>query len=117
MTVAYQRILPGLLFAFVWLLVSRRTAVLRRGTPFAWRRAMPWFLLNGMVGPCLGVSCYQQALREQPTGIVMSIVALTPLAVIPLAIRLGGEKPTVRSILGGCIAVAGTIALVGFRHR
>jgi drug/metabolite transporter (DMT)-like permease len=41
----------------------------------------------------------------------MSIVALTPLTVIPLARVFEGERITLRSLLGGAIAVAGVICL------
>ena len=45
------------------------------------------------------------------TGIVLAITALTPLVVIPLALWFDGERPTLRSIGGGLIAVAGVVAL------
>jgi drug/metabolite transporter (DMT)-like permease len=53
----------------------------------------------------------QWSLETTPAGISMSIIALTPLAVIPLTRVFGGEKITVRSVLGGAIAVAGVICL------
>lgn len=42
---------------------------------------------------------------------MLPIVALTPLVVIPFAQKFEGEKPTRRSLIGGVVAVAGTIAL------
>lgn len=113
MTISYQRILPGLAFGWLWWLASRRgggDVPSSRVLPPA--RAWPWVLLNGVVGPCVGVIFYQLALHQQPTGIVMAIVALTPLFVIPLAILIEGERPAPRSIVGGCIAVAGAVVLV-----
>jgi drug/metabolite transporter (DMT)-like permease len=70
-----------------------------------------WILGNSLAGPALGVGCYQWALSGTPSGIVLPIVALTPLVVIPLAYVLEGERPSLRSLLGGLIAVAGTIGL------
>ena len=68
-------------------------------------------LANGLAGPALGVSCYQWALRSTPTGIVLPIVAITPLVIIPFSYHLEGERPTLRSIAGGLLAVTGAAAL------
>jgi drug/metabolite transporter (DMT)-like permease len=76
-----------------------------------WRAAWLWVVLNGLAGPALGVSCYQWALKTTPTGIVLPIVAITPLVIIPFARYVEGERPTIRSLLGGLIAVAGAAAL------
>jgi drug/metabolite transporter (DMT)-like permease len=112
MTVAYQRILAGLAFTVVWWIWARRNRV---GDPpdgpLALRLAMPWILINALSGPSLGVAAYQWALQYQPTGIVVAIAALTPLAVIPFAWWLDGEQPTLRSALGGLLAVAGAVGL------
>jgi drug/metabolite transporter (DMT)-like permease len=108
-TAAYQRILGGvavtaMFFAYVKL---RHTGA---SSAEKWK-AWPWVLANGLSGPTLGVSCYQWALKTTPTGVVLPIVALTPIVIIPFARYLEGERPTVRSILGGVIAVAGAAAL------
>lgn len=115
LSVAYQRILPGLVFGAVWwLLDSSRSSPFRisKNMP-CHRRALPWVVANGLVGPFLGVGFYQHALHDLPTGVVMSIVALTPLAVIPLSMFIEKEHPSRRSVLGGVIAVAGATYLVG----
>ena len=83
----------------------------------AWRRAWPWVLLNGLAGPALGVACYQWALKIYPTGIVLPIVAITPLVIIPFSRYLEGERPTVRSLVGGLIGVAGAVALAKVGHK
>jgi drug/metabolite transporter (DMT)-like permease len=119
LSVAYQRILAGVAFTFVWWAwqrsrqqppVSNRngaTSAAPAGLP--WRRAWPWVVVNGLSGPCLGVACYQWAFQIHPTGVVMSITALTPLVVIPISWAIEGVRPTVRGILGGLIAVSGVI--------
>ncbi len=123
-TAAYQRILGGVAVAVISLVCIRKRpettgpdAALTPGVrpPFlnmrnlrpAWR----WVLLNGLAGPALGVSCYQWALATTPTGIVLPIVALTPLVIIPFARVVEGERPSIRSLVGGIIAVAGVIGL------
>ena len=122
-TAAYQRILGGVLVsALLLLIVKRRVLVNPVNTRAAfatprlygwekWRRALPWVLLNGLAGPALGVSCYQWALKTTPTGVVLPIVAITPLVIIPFSRYLEGERPTVRSLLGGIVAVGGAVIL------
>ena len=108
-TAAYQRILGGVVvtamfFAYVKL---RHAGVSNAEKLKAW----PWVLANGLSGPTLGVSCYQWALKTTPTGVVLPIVALTPIVIIPFARYLEGERPTMRSIIGSVIAVVGAAAL------
>ena len=108
-TAAYQRILGGvavtaMFFAYVKL---RHPG----GNNTEKRKAWPWVLANGLSGPTLGVSCYQWALKTTPTGVVLPIVALTPIVIIPFARYTEGERPTARSIIGSIIAVAGAAAL------
>lgn len=116
---AYQRILGGLAvagIAFILLggkfdLTSPTDEAAQPNEPNRWRKATPWIVLNALCGPTLGVSCYQWALGEQPTGIVLSIVATTPLAIMPFTFLLEGDRPTWRSLVGAVIAVAGVVAL------
>ena len=123
-TAAYQRILGGVAVGAVLLLLVKRASVfdvlLGRGNSSAsenpsrlsrWRQAWPWVLANGLAGPALGVSCYQWALKTTPTGVVLPIVAITPLVIIPFSYHLEGERPTVRSLAGGALAVLGAAAL------
>lgn len=113
-TAAYQRLLGGLLVVSGALLVLKlrrpgRTAIAR--APADWKRAWPWILANGLAGPVMGVSCYQWALATTPSALVLPIVALTPLVVIPFAFFMENERPSVRSLLGGALAVAAAAAL------
>jgi drug/metabolite transporter (DMT)-like permease len=121
-TAAFQRILGGLVLAAVFLLLAKRQHIATAGRKSSrvanpalrekWRRIGPWVLLNSLAGQTLGVSCMQWALETTPTGIVMAIVALTPLTVIPLARIFEGEKVTWRAVGGGVLAVAGVVLLV-----
>ncbi|HMO64863.1 MAG TPA: DMT family transporter [Verrucomicrobiota bacterium] len=119
LTAAYQRIVAGTavtLLAFVWL---QRRGLFAPGTPSEvpaarrarLRRAVPWVVANAVAGPTLGVGAFQWALVQRGTGVVLPIVALTPLVIVPLSLWLEGERPSARSLLGGVIAVAGTVAL------
>jgi len=118
-TSAYQRILGGVVVTAILFAVIRwRSAdddLTNEGASITrkekWRAAWLWVVLNGLAGPALGVSCYQWALKTTPTGIVLPIVAITPLVIIPFARYVEGERATVRSLFGGLIAVAGAAAL------
>lgn len=123
-TAAYQRILGGVAVGTLLLLVVKRDSILdvffggSRPASNAmpdraarWRRAWPWIIANGLAGPALGVSCYQWALKTTPTGVVLPIVAITPLVIIPFSYHLERERPTLRSLAGGALAVAGAAAL------
>jgi drug/metabolite transporter (DMT)-like permease len=45
---------------------------------------------------------------------VLPVVAMVPLAVIPLAYWLEQERPTRRSLVGGVLAVAGVVGLARY---
>jgi len=53
----------------------------------------------------------QWALETTPTGIVLAIIAITPIVVIPLALVFEGERPSPHSIAGGALAVLWVIGL------
>jgi drug/metabolite transporter (DMT)-like permease len=112
LSVTYQRIWAGVFFTALWWFWQRRFrgAGTHDSAP-QWRTASPWILLNALSGPTLGVACYQWALARQPTGIVMAVTALTPLAVIPISRWLTGERPTRASVIGGSVGIAGVIWL------
>lgn len=114
LTAAYQRILAGwLVAAITFALLRSRNQRFRAGAENRVERAMPWVLLNSLAGPTLGVGCYQWALATSPTGVVLPIIATTPIVVIPFARVMEGERPRVRSLVGGVIAVLGAAALAG----
>jgi drug/metabolite transporter (DMT)-like permease len=121
---AYWRILGGIAATaccvllwkrreFAELLAARLGGRRSGGIPVdgRWREAWYWIVLTGLAGPMLGVSCFQWALKSAPTGIVLPIVAITPIVIIPFARYVEGERPTLRSLAGGAVAVGGAVAL------
>ena len=115
LTAAYQRILAGLIIAFVvWLVVRVKRGPKTESTDGKERgRVWPWVLTNALAGPAVGVGCYQWALSDHGTGVVLPIVALTPLVIIPFSRFVEGERPRKRSLVGGVIAVMGVFILAG----
>jgi drug/metabolite transporter (DMT)-like permease len=77
-----------------------------------WRRAWPWLLGSAVLGPGVGVACYQTALSHANAGAVQAVVATTPVLIIPLAWALDGDRPHWRGIAGAIIAVLGVIGMV-----
>jgi drug/metabolite transporter (DMT)-like permease len=118
---AFQRVLGGLLLGGLCLLIVKRRAfrlqahapreLVVAASKKKWRGVWPWILVNGFAGQTLGVSCMQWALETTPAGIVFAILAITPITIIPFARLLEDERPSVRSLVGGAIAVGGVIAL------
>ena len=108
---AFQRTLGGILVSLLFLTYLRAVHKLDSTRRNDWRTGWRWVIANAMAGPALGVSCYQWALMTEKTSIVLPIVATTPLAVMPLAHYMEGDRITWRTVLGGVIAVAGVIGL------
>src|SRR5436190_752216 len=59
-----------------------------------WLRAGPWILANSLAGQTFGVSCMQKAFETTPTGLVLAIIAMTPIVLMPQAYGCEGERPT-----------------------
>lgn len=114
-TAAYQRIVAGLLVTAVAVLAHHRHRNRapndKKAVDHPWRRVWPWVVANALFGPALGVACISWALAVAPTGIVLAIVATTPLVVIPFTMVLDRDRPTLRSLAGGAVAVLGAVAL------
>jgi len=136
LTAAYQRILAGLAIALIFWLVVRWKKLARRsadteaaesgcevapgcppadgGSRFLPPRSVrPWIVANALAGPALGVGFYQWALMTEKSGVVLPIVALTPLVIIPFSRYVEGERPRLRSLVGGVVAAAGVFVLRG----
>jgi drug/metabolite transporter (DMT)-like permease len=118
LSAAYQRIVAGWVvgaIAFALLRNERRLPPIGRSdAPDTQpQRAWPWVMLNALAGPALGVGCFQWALATQPTGVVLPIISTTPIVVMPLAVAMEGERPRLRSLAGGAVAVAGAVVLSG----
>jgi drug/metabolite transporter (DMT)-like permease len=120
-TTGYQRVLGGALVPAIILLVAKWRSAHTHGGVFEvktlsvsrekWGRIWPWVLGNGLAGQTLGVTAMQWALEYTPTGIVTSIIAMTPVVLLPMTRVTDGEKIGIRSLVGALIGVAGVIGL------
>ncbi|HEY5042272.1 MAG TPA: DMT family transporter [Verrucomicrobiae bacterium] len=124
-TTGYQRVLGGILFPAVTLLIFKWRSAHTHGGMFQektlavsrekWRRLWPWVLANALAGQTLGVTCMQWALATTSAGIVTAIIALTPIVLLPMTRIVEGEKIGVRALIGALVAVGGVIGLTFFR--
>jgi drug/metabolite transporter (DMT)-like permease len=125
-TTSYQRVLGGLLIPGIILLAAKWRSARAHGGVFEektfhvsrekWKRIWPWVLGNSLAGQTLGVTCVQWALEKKtPAAIVMTVVATTPLMLLPMTRIVEKEKIGIRSLVGALIAVAGVIGLTLWR--
>lgn len=121
-TQAFVRTLPGIAFGLVlWFLVSRLWFLVsrfRKGVPPLSPRRASWGWLMGAVlcGPVVGVSCFQWALGLQSSVVVLSITATAPVLIMPMALLVDGDRPTVTAVGGAIMAVAGVILMLWLTH-
>ena len=116
LTSAYQRLLGGIITIGLLILLGGFRSRWRGPIPAPahanWVPALPWVAANALVGAVIGVSCYQWALKAEPSSIVLPIVATSPLVALLLAFFWDGTRPSRRAIAGALLAVAGVILLV-----
>jgi drug/metabolite transporter (DMT)-like permease len=120
----YQRMLGGLFLAGVCLLAVKRREFRVRNSESPgpvlerflgkWRNVWVWILLNALAGQTVGVSCMQWAFETTPAGVVLPIIAMSPIVVIPIAFLVDGERPSRLSLIGSAVAVVGVIGLSWF---
>jgi drug/metabolite transporter (DMT)-like permease len=117
-TASFQRVVAGVAFSGCLFLILK----IRQGSggesamtrlPRSQRLpVMSLCLINAISGPILGVSCYQWALTAAPSGVVLAIVATTPIVVLPMSWALEGDRPTWLSIAGSLLAIGGVMGLL-----
>ncbi|MGB0564729.1 MAG: DMT family transporter [Spirulinaceae cyanobacterium] len=103
------RLVGGEMILVVLLIMNRFRG--QTGGAIAWtQRGITAIALAAFGGTYLGIWCQQTALKFAPTGIAQTLLATSPLFVLPI-VALLGEKITLRSLLGVAIALVG-IALL-----
>ena len=74
-------------------------------------RARLWLIGGAFIGPFIGVWLSLVAVRSAPVGIASTLMALSPIILIPFDHWLFGETITARSIIGTVVALAGAAAI------
>lgn len=76
------------------------------------RKAMALTSIGAVLGPFLGVALLMVAFQLTQPGIAATIVATTPVLVIPFSVYLHKETITARAVVGAVLAVAGVAMLM-----
>lgn len=112
---AAQRVVAGLLVGWLAMRIWGRLRPPGGGADSGTNRRAAlfgWVAMAALAGPVLGVSCFQQALQVVgSSGLVLAVVATTPIALMPMALVVEKDRPTALAILGAAVAVGGVIAL------
>jgi drug/metabolite transporter (DMT)-like permease len=124
-TTGYQRVVGGAMALGIFLLIVKWRGAHAHGGVLEvkglqasrekWQRIWPWVLANSLAGQTVGVSCMQWAIEKTPTGIVMAVIAMTPIVLLPMTRVIDGERITARAVAGATLGVAGVIGLT-FSH-
>jgi drug/metabolite transporter (DMT)-like permease len=75
------------------------------------RRALGFATVGAFFGPFIGVSLSLFAVQRVPAGVGASIMALTPVLIIPLVVLLRRERVGLGGIAGALVAVSGVVLL------
>ena len=75
------------------------------------RGAMARISLGAVFGPFLGVSLSLVAVQYTEAGVAATLMALTPVIIIPPAIWINKERVSLRAIIGAFVAVGGAALL------
>ena len=123
-TVAFQRLIGGILVAFVVYVAARWAWRRRSGFTAAdgstrsvlssdggqlTTRPLFWGSLNSLFGPILAVTGTVWAQQTMNAGVVQSIVAIAPMISVPFAFWLEGHKPPRIWYLGAAVAILGLV--------
>jgi drug/metabolite transporter (DMT)-like permease len=97
--------------AAIWLLALPQKQVAVTGQVLRERRTMVLIVGGALTGPTLGVWLSMVAIQYAPVGIASTLMALSPVILIPLERWLFDERVSARAVVGTAIALAGAAAL------
>lgn len=93
--------------AVIWFLALLRDSVRPTWEAVKDRQTRLWLLGGAFIGPFIGVWLSLIAVRNAPVGIASTLMALSPILLIPLDHWIFGETVTLRSVAGTVIALGG----------
>jgi drug/metabolite transporter (DMT)-like permease len=101
----------GTATAVIWALTALAGRIRGLGVADATRRAWVPIIGGAFFGPFLGVWLSLVAARLTDVGIAATIMATTPVLVIPILMVLEHYRPTVRALVSTAVTVAGVALL------
>jgi drug/metabolite transporter (DMT)-like permease len=100
---AFVRLSAGVAVLLIWLTLKRKS----------WQQLQPLqsknlfvFAVAAFTGTYLGIWLQQTALKYTATGIAQALTSTSPLFILPIAL-IGGDRVSLRAILGAVVALAG----------
>jgi drug/metabolite transporter (DMT)-like permease len=105
----HVRVLAGLAGYVVLFTLIRRWR--RVAAAFSERRALGHTAVGAFFGPFLGVSLSLFAVQRIDTGVAASLMAMTPILILPVVALTGRERVGPGGVLGAVVAVAGVVLL------
>lgn len=103
------RMSAGILGFAVVFAATRRFGTLARAVRDT--RALAWTLLGAIFGPFLGVTLSLVAVRDARAGVAATLMALTPVLILPFVVLVRREPVSARAAGGALLAVAGSALL------
>ncbi len=97
----------GVATALLWLLTAASGRLRRKEVFLAARRAWRQVVSGAFFGPFLGVWLSLIAASITDVGVAATLMATTPVLVIPLVMALEGYRPSWRAVAGTVLAVIG----------
>ncbi|MEM7228679.1 MAG: DMT family transporter [Planctomycetota bacterium] len=76
-----------------------------------WGSSIPFILMGTMLGPVLGVWCSLIAADASNVGIAATLMAMTPIFILPFAALAERERITSKAVIGAIVAVLGVVVL------
>ena len=73
--------------------------------------ALGFTVIGAIFGPVLGVWLSMVAVNNAPAGIAATLMSLSPVFILPLAVLVEKEKLTIRAWMGAVVAVIGVCML------
>jgi drug/metabolite transporter (DMT)-like permease len=109
LTATWVRI--GVATMTIWLLTALSRHVADLGVTAGFRSAGLFIAAGAFFGPFLGVTLSLIAAKLTEVGIAATIMATSPVLVIPMVMATEGYRPSSRAVLGTVVAVAGVALL------
>jgi len=103
------RIIAGIIGFVIVITVSKNWGSLYKALKD--HKAMKHISIGAFFGPFIGVSFSLFAVQHAPTGIVSTIMSITPILIIPMSIVILKEKVVPREIFGAIISLIGVSLL------
>jgi drug/metabolite transporter (DMT)-like permease len=104
------RVFAGLLGFTLILSVAKHWGRVRTALRDA--RALTFTALGAFFGPFVGVGLSLVAVQHTQAGVAATLMALTPVLLVPTVFALYGERVTPRAVVGTAVAFAGVALLL-----